>query len=193
MEQKDCPARVGEKIPEFSADAYHQQEIKRIRHSSFKGKWLILVFYPADFTFVCPTELKEFSEHYQSFQKLGAEVLSISTDSVYVHKAWQDSSPTIKKIPFPMLADPTGDICKAFGTYVKGEGISLRATFIVDPEGFIQAMEMHDIRVGRSVTEILRKFQACRFVYENPDEVCPAGWEPGKNTIKPNMDLIGKL
>jgi peroxiredoxin (alkyl hydroperoxide reductase subunit C) len=185
--------KIGQTIPDLTLEAYHQGKIKKIKLSDYKGKWLVLIFYPADFTFICPTELEEAAEYYPEFQKLGAEILSVSTDTVFVHKAWHDHSPSIKKIKFPMLADPTGKLCKEFGTYIEEEGLSLRATFIVNPDGKLVAYEMHDNSIGRSIKETLRKLQAAKFVREHKGQVCPASWEPGKKTLKPSLKLVGKI
>ena len=132
--------KIGEQIPDFELNAYYEGELKKIKLSKYKGKWLILIFYPADYTFICPTELEETAELYPQFQKEGAEVMSVSTDTAFVHKAWHDHSPSIKKIKFPMLADPTGSLCKAFGTYIESEGLSLRGSFIIDPEGTLKTI-----------------------------------------------------
>jgi len=185
--------KVGHQIPDFELKAYHRNEIKDIKLSDYRGKWLVLAFYPADFTFVCPTELEELADYYEEFKKLNAEVLSVSTDTAYVHKAWHDSSPAIKKIEFPMLADTTGALCRAFGTMIEEEGVSLRATFIIDPDGILKSVEIHDNTIGRSAKEILRKLQASKYVREHPGEVCPASREPGKETLKPGLDLVGKI
>ncbi len=185
--------KIGQKITDFEFDAYYNSDVAKQKLSDFKGKWLVLLFYPADFTFICPTELEEAANYYDEFKKAGAEVLSISTDTVYVHKAWHDVSPSIKKIKFPMVADPTGKICKEFGTYIEEAGLSLRGTFIIDPDGILKAYEIHDNSIGRSAKEILRKVQAAKFVRENKGEVCPASWEPGKKTLKPGLDLVGKI
>ena len=184
---------IGKKIPDLELEAFWQNKTKKIKLSDYKGKWLILLFYPADFTFICPTELAEAAENYSQFKKLGAEILSISTDTVFVHKAWHDSSPTIKKIKFPMVADPSGELCRTLGIYIKKEGISLRATFIVNPEGTIKAYEIHDNDIGRNIQEILRKLQAAKFVREHKGQVCPASWKPGKKSLKPGLDLVGKI
>lgn len=185
--------KLGEKIPEIEAKALVGGQEKKIRFSDYKGKWLVLMFYPADFTFVCPTELEEMAGLYGQFQNECAEILSLSTDTVFVHKAWQDHSPAIKKVKFPMLADPGGKICREFGTYIEGEGLSFRATFIIDPDGVLKSMEMNENAVGRSAKETLRKLQACKFVRETKGEVCPASWEPGKKTLKNTLDQVGKL
>ena len=184
---------IGQVVPSFDVDAYHNDEIKKIALSQFRGQWLALIFYPADFTFICPTELEEAAERYEEFRKLGAEVLSVSTDTVYAHKAWHDASPAIGKIRFPMVADPTGKLCRAFGTYIEEAGLSLRGSFIVDPDGVLKALEIHDNSIGRSAGELLRKLQAARFVREHQGEVCPANWKPGAKTLKPSLELVNKI
>lgn len=184
---------INQKIPDFQLEAYHEDKIKKIKLTDYKGEWLLLLLYPADFTFICPTELEEAAEHYKEFQKLGAEILTVSTDTVFSHKAWHDNSPAVKKIKFPMLADPTGNFCKALGAYIEEEGLSLRASFIIDPDGILRASEMHDNGIGRSIKELLRKLQAAKFIREHKGLVCPASWEPGKKTLKPGLDLVGKI
>ena len=185
--------KIGDEIPDITVEAFHENEIKKVKLADQKGKWLILVFYPADFTFVCPTELAELADNYEEFKKLGAEVMSVSVDTVFVHKAWHDQSPAIGKIKYPMLADPTKKMCKEFGTLIKDEGISLRGSFIFNPEGRLVAYEVHDNSIGRSAEELLRKLQAAQHVREHKGEVCPAGWKPGKETLKPGLDLVGKI
>jgi len=184
---------IGAKAPEFETNAYLNDEIKKIKLSDYHGKWVILFFYPADFTFVCPTELGSVADHYNEFKEMNCEVLSVSTDTAFVHKAWHDNSETIKKIKFPMIADPTGKICRDYGTYIKKEGISLRGTFVIDPQGVLKAFEIHDNSIGRSTKELIRKIQAAQFVEKHGDQVCPMDWEPGKETLKPGMDLVGKI
>jgi len=185
--------KIGKEIMDFELDAFHNEETKKIKLSNYKGKWLVLIFYPADFTFICPTELEDAANYYEEFKKLNAEVMSVSTDTVFVHKAWHDQSNAIKKINFPMIADPTGRLCKEFGTYIEEEGLSLRGSFIIDPDGILKAYELHDNSIGRSAKELLRKLQAAKFVKENKGQVCPANWEPGKKTLKPGLDLVGKI
>lgn len=185
--------KIGEKIQDFELDAFQNEEIKKLKISDYKGKWLVFIFYPADFTFICPTELEAMALLYETFKKEGAEVLSISTDTAFSHKAWHDSSKSISKINFPMLADPTGKLCKYFGTYIEEEGLSLRGTFIVDPDGVLKAIDVHDNSIGRSADEILRKLQASKFVREHKGEVCPVNWKPGQKTLKPGVDLVGKI
>lgn len=184
---------INEQAPEFTTEVYHKDEVKKINLKDYKGKWVVLFFYPADFTFICPTELGELADKYDEITKLGAEILSVSTDTAFVHKAWHDTSDTIKKITFPMVADPTGKICKDYGTYIEEEGLSLRGTFIIDPDGVLKAYEIHDNSIGRNTDELIRKIQAAQFVREHGDQVCPANWQPGKKTLKPGLDLVGKI
>lgn len=185
--------KINHKVEDFSAEAYQSEEIKKIKLSDYKGKWVAMIFYPADFTFVCPTELEEMAELYNEFKKLGAEVLSISTDTVFTHKAWHDTSKAVGKIKFPMVADPTGNISRQFGTYIEEEGLSLRGSFIIDSSGVLKAYEIHDNSIGRSAKEFLRKLQAAIFVSKNSGQVCPASWTPGKKTLKPGLNLVGKI
>lgn len=185
--------KIGEKVNDFTMDAYTNDRFKKISLSDYKGKWVVLLFYPADFTFVCPTELAEAADNYEKFRELEAEILSVSTDTVYVHKAWHDQSPSIKKIKYPMLADPTGQVCREFGTYIEGEGLSLRGTFIIDPTGILKCADIHDNSIGRSSAEILRKLQAAKFIAEHKGEACPASWKPGEKTLKPGIKLVGKI
>ncbi len=193
QEQTHPTSFVGTQVPNADLEAFHNNDTIKINPRHYKGKWSILFFYPADFTFVCPTELEDMAEMYETFQELNTEVLSISTDTVFVHKAWYDNSKAIGKIKFPMVADPTGKLCKSLATYIPEEGLSLRATFIVDPEGIIKAYEMHDNSIGRNVKELLRKLQAAQFVAEHGDKVCPANWQPGGDVLTPGLDLVGKL
>lgn len=186
-------AEIGKEIPDIETEAYHEDDIKKIKLSDYRGKWLILFFYPADFTFVCPTELEEMADNYEAFRKLDAEVLSVSTDTVFVHKAWHDTSESIKKITFPMVADPRRILCEVFGTYLEAEGVSLRGTFIIDPDGILRAVEVNDNSIGRSAKELLRKLQAAKFVREHGGKVCPASWQPGDEPLEPGLDLVGKL
>lgn len=185
--------KIGQQIPEMEFEVYHENEFKNVKFSDYKGKWTVLLFYPADFTFVCPTELEEAAEYYSKFKEEGAEIISVSTDTVFTHLAWHESSKAIKKIKYPMAADPTGQLCKEFGTYLEADGLSLRGTFIIDPDGVLKSADIHDNSIGRSTKEILRKVQAAKFVRDNPGLVCPASWEPGKDTLKPGLDLVGKI
>lgn len=186
-------AQIGHPIPDAEVEAFHNEEVKKVKLSDYKGKWLVLFFYPADFTFVCPTELEEMAENYEAIQKLGGEVLSVSTDTVFTHKAWHDTSEAIKKVKFPMLSDSRRELCQMFGTYIPEEGLSLRGTFVADPDGILRIVEINDNSVGRSAKELVRKIQAAKFVREHGGNVCPASWEPGEDTLKPGLDLVGKI
>lgn len=185
--------RIGDEVPDITAEVFHKGEIKNVHLSDFKGKWLILAFYPRDFTFVCPTELEDLAVNYEKFQKEDAEIISVSTDTAYVHLAWHMDSPAIGKVNYPMMADPTGKVCKAFGTYIEEEGVSQRGTFIIDPDGILKAMDIHDNSIGRTAQEILRKLQASRYVREHPGMVCPANWKPGDEAMEETLDKVGKI
>ena len=184
---------INSQVPAFKAQAYHQNSFKTVTDRDLAGKWSIFFFYPADFTFVCPTELVDIAEKYEEFKKMGVEVYSVSTDTHFAHKAWHDSSESIKKINYPMLADPTGALSKAFGVYIEEEGLAYRGTFLVDPDGKIKLAEIHDNGIGRNADELMRKTQAAQFVRNHPNEVCPAKWKPGAQTLKPGLDLVGKI
>jgi peroxiredoxin len=187
---------INSQIPEFSVMAFHDDQFKTVTNSDLKGKWSIFFFYPADFTFVCPTELGDMADKYEKLKGMGVEVYSVSTDTHYVHKAWHDASDTIKKIKFPMLADPTGALSRAFGVYIEdGEdgGLAYRGTFLVNPEGKIKVAEIHDNGIGRNAEEVVRKVQAAQFVASHDGEVCPAKWTPGAATLKPGVNLVGKI
>ncbi len=196
--QTQTTLTIGSTLPEMTLPAYHplkDAEVS-IKTGDYRGKWKIFFFYPADFTFVCPTELEEMAENYEAFQAEGAEVFSVSTDTVFVHKAWHDNSEAIKKIKYPMIADPAGTLSKLFGVYIAtggDAGLALRGTFIVDPEGVLRTIEIHDNSIGRSAKETLRKLKAAKFIAEHGGNVCPASWEPGGATLKPGMDLVGKI
>ncbi len=184
---------VGDTLPDFKFQAFHDGEIKDMSLSQFKGKWVVFFFYPADFTFVCPTELGEMADYYEQFKKEGAEIVSVSTDTVFTHKAWHSKSDTIKKIKFPMAADPTHELSILFNVLIDEEGVSLRGTFIVDPEGKVKAIEINDNSIGRSADELFRKLKASMYVSKNPDQVCPASWKPGSDTLKPGLNLVGEI
>lgn len=184
---------IGKKIEDFKVQAYHNGNFVEVKREDLKGKWSIFFFYPADFTFVCPTELGDLADHYDKFKEVGAEIYSVSEDTHFVHKAWADTTETIGKIKYPMLADPTGKLARMFEVLIEEEGLALRGTFIVDPDGIIQAYEVHQNGIGRNAEELLRKVQAAQFVREHGDEVCPANWTPGAETLTPSLDLVGKL
>ena len=184
---------INKEIAPFSVQAYHSNEFKTVAKEDILGKWSVFFFYPADFTFVCPTELEDLAGKYEQFKALNCEIYSVSTDSHFVHKAWHDASDRIKKIAFPMLADPTHALTKDFEVLIEPDGMAERGTFIVDPEGRIVGYEVTAGSVGRNAEELLRKVQACQFVHEHGDQVCPANWKPGAETLKPSLDLVGML
>ncbi len=180
-------------VPEFKVQAYHDGEFVTVTNEDIKGKWAIFFFYPADFTFVCPTELVDMAEKYDKFKAMGVEVYSVSTDSHFVHKAWHDASEGIRKIKYPMLAYPTGALSRAFGVMIEEDGMAYRGTFVADPEGKIKLVEIQDNNIGRNADELLRKVEAAQFVAAHPGEVCPAKWKQGGETLKPSIDLVGKI
>lgn len=184
---------IGKEVSDFKVQAFAQGGFNLVTKADLLGKWSVFVFYPADFTFVCPTELGDLADHYEEFKKIGCEVYSVSTDSHFVHKAWHDTSDTIKKIQYPMLADPTGKLSRDFDVYIEDEGMALRGSFVINPEGKIVSYEVNANNIGREASELLRKVQAAQFVAEHGDEVCPAKWRPGAETLKPSFDLVGKL
>jgi peroxiredoxin (alkyl hydroperoxide reductase subunit C) len=185
--------QINSSIPDFKVQAYHQDKFITVTQADVLGKWSVFFFYPADFTFVCPTELEDLAEHYAKLKDLGVEVYSVSTDTHFTHKAWHDASASIKKIHFPMLADPSGHLTRAFGVQIEEEGLAYRGTFVVDPEGKLKISEVHDNGIGRNAEELVRKVQAAQYVSTHGGEVCPAKWKPGAKTLKPGVDLVGKL
>jgi peroxiredoxin (alkyl hydroperoxide reductase subunit C) len=184
---------INSKVPDFKVQAYHNDKFVTVSQNDLKGKWSIFFFYPADFTFVCPTELGDMADKYAQFKELGVEVYSVSTDTHFTHKAWHDASDTIKKIQFPMLADPTGHLSRAFGVHIEEEGLAYRGTFLVNPEGKIKLAEVNDNGIGRNADELFRKVQAAQYVASHDGEVCPAKWTPGEKTLKPGLNLVGKI
>ncbi len=184
---------INSTLPEFSVQAYHNDEFVTISSEDLKGRWAILFFYPADFSFICPTELVDMQEKYDEFQAMGVEIFSVSCDSHFVHKAWADASPSIKMIHYPMLADTTGSLARAFGVMGEQTGMAYRGTFVVNPEGVIKIVEIQDNAIGRNADDLLRKVEAAQFVEENSGEVCPAKWKAGAKTITPSIELVGKI
>lgn len=184
---------INSTIKPFKATAYHNGKFIDVTNEDLKGKWSVFVFYPADFTFVCPTELGDLADHYEEFKKLGVEIYSVSTDTHFTHKAWHDTSDTIGKLQYPMLADPTLALSRNFEVLIEEEGLALRGTFVINPEGQIKVMEVHDNGIGRDAKELLRKVQAAQYVASHPGEVCPAKWTPGEESLTPSLDLIGKI
>ena len=184
---------INAKVPEFRVQAYHNGEFVEVSNKDIEGKWAIFFFYPADFTFVCPTELEDLQDKYAKLKEMGVEVYSVSTDSHFVHKAWHDTSERIKKIQYPMLADPTGLLARAFGVMIEEDGMAYRGTFVVNPEGYVKIVEINDNNIGRNADELVRKVEAAQFVASHPGNVCPAKWKQGAETLKPSIDLVGKL
>lgn len=181
------------KIKPFRATAFKQGEFVEITEQDVQDKWAVFFFYPADFTFVCPTELGDLADHYEELQARGVEVYSVSTDTHFTHKAWHDSSETIGKINYPMLGDPMGILTRNFECMRENEGLADRATFVVDPDGVIQAMELTAEGIGRDAEDLLRKVKAAQFVRQHPDQVCPAAWKEGEDTLAPSLDLVGVI
>ncbi len=184
---------INKQIEDFKVQAYHDGDFKEVSLEDVKGKWAVFFFYPADFSFVCPTELADLQDHYAAFQEMNCEVYSVSTDTHFVHKAWADATDTIGQIKYPMLADAAHVLSKQFGVLIEEDGLALRGTFIVNPEGQIKAYEIHDLGIGRNAEELVRKVQAAQFVAEHGDKVCPAKWTPGEDTLEPSLDLVGKI
>ena len=184
---------INKSIPEFTAEAFHNGEFKTITSNDVKGKWSIFLFYPADFTFVCPTELEDMENFYAELQQLGVEVYSVSTDTHFVHKAWHDTSEAIGKITYPMIGDPTGAITRGFEVMIEEEALALRGTFLANPDGIIKVSEVHDLGIGRSAKDMVRKVKAAQYVANHDGEVCPAAWEQGQATLTPSLDLVGKI
>jgi peroxiredoxin len=184
---------INTEIKPFATSAFHNGEFVDVTEADLKGKWSVMFFYPADFTFVCPTELGDLADHYSEFEKLGVEVYSVSTDTHFTHKAWHSSSSTIGKIQYPMLGDATGAISRNFEVMRETQGLADRGTFVIDPEGIIQIMEVTSEGVGRNAVELLRKIKAAQYVAAHPGEVCPAKWEEGEATLAPSLDLVGKI
>lgn len=184
---------IGKEISDFTVQAYAEGAFKEVKKEDILGKWNVFFFYPADFTFVCPTELEDLANKYEEFKAANCEIYSVSCDSHFVHKAWHDASKTIQKIQYPMLADPTGKLARDFEVMIEADGMAERGSFIVNPEGRIVAYEVIAGNVGRNADELFRRVQASQFVAEHGDQVCPAKWQPGAETLKPSLDLVGLL
>ncbi len=184
---------INTEVLPFKAKAFHNGKFIDVSEADLKGKWSVVFFYPADFTFVCPTELGDLADNYAEFSKLGVEIYSVSTDTHFTHKAWHDTSDTIGKIQYPMLADPTGTISRNFGVMIEEAGLAERGTFVIDPQGKIQIIEINAGGIGRDASELLRKVKAAQYVASHPGEVCPAKWKEGDSTLAPSLDLVGKI
>ena len=184
---------INTEIKPFATTAFHNGAFVPVTDADLKGKWSVVFFYPADFTFVCPTELGDLADNYAAFQELGVEIYSVSTDTHFTHKAWHDTSDTISKIQYVMLGDPTGTITRNFDVMIEAAGLADRGTFVVDPEGKIQIVEITAGGIGRNAVELLRKIKAAQYVAAHPGDVCPAKWEEGDDTLAPSLDLVGKI
>jgi len=184
---------IGKEVKPFTAQAYHNGSFIQVTEENLKGKWSVVCFYPADFTFVCPTELEDLQNQYETLKELGVEVYSVSTDTHFTHKAWHDSSAAIGKITYIMIGDPTHVISRNFEVLIEEEGLAERGTFIIDPDGVIQALEINAGGIGRDASTLVNKIKAAQYVRNNPGEVCPAKWQEGTETLKPSLDLVGKI
>ena len=184
---------IGTHILPFKVNGYKNGNFVEVSDNDVLGKWAIFFFYPADFSFVCPTELEDLANHYEELQKLGVEVYSVSTDTHFVHKAWHDDSKAIAKVQYTMLGDPNGALSRNFNALNEESGLAHRATFLVDPQGNIQFYEMTADGIGRNADEMIRKIKASQFIASHPGEVCPAKWEQGEETLAPSIDLVGKI
>ncbi|GAB3412616.1 alkyl hydroperoxide reductase subunit C [Massilia agilis] len=184
---------INTQIKPFKATAYQNGKFIDLTEENFKGTWSVIMFYPADFTFVCPTELEDLANLQPEFAKLGVNVYGASTDTHFAHKAWHDTSEAIKKVNYPLIGDPTGALARNFEVMIEEEGLALRGTFVINPEGQIKVMEVHDNGIGRDASELLRKVKAAQYVANHPGEVCPAKWTEGAATLKPSLDLVGKI
>jgi len=184
---------INTEVLPFNATAFHNGKFVSVSDADLRGKWSVVFFYPADFTFVCPTELGDLADNYAEFRKLGVEIYSVSTDTHFTHKAWHDSSDTIRKIDYVMVGDPTGTISRNFGVMIEEAGLAERGTFVIDPQGKIQIIEINAGGIGRDASELLRKVKAAQYVASHPGEVCPAKWKEGDATLAPSLDLVGKI
>ncbi len=180
-------------VPPFKTQAFHNGKFITVSDETLKGKWSVLIFMPAAFTFNCPTEVEDAADHYAEFQKIGAEVYIVTTDTHFSHKVWHETSPAVGKSKFPLIGDPTHQLTRAFEVHIDEEGLALRGTFIINPKGEIKTMEVHDNAIARDVKETLRKHKAAQYVANNPGQVCPAKWQEGAKTIAPSLDLVGKI
>jgi len=190
---KSHASLINTTVQPFRATAYHEGQFVPVTEADLLGRWSVLFFYPADFTFVCPTELGDLADHHETFRALGVELYGVSTDTHFTHKAWHDHSDTVGKVRYPLVGDPTGALARNFGVMVEEDGLALRGTFVVNPQGVIKLCEIHDNGIGRDARELLRKVQAALYVASHPGEVCPAKWTPGAATLAPSLDLVGKL
>ncbi len=191
--EENTMSLINTQVKPFKANAYQNGKFIEVSEETLKGKWAIIMFYPADFTFVCPTELEDLADHHAEFQKMGVEVYGVSTDTHFAHKAWHDTSEAIKKVQYALIGDPTTTLARNFEVLIEEEGLALRGTFVINPEGQIKIMEVHDNGIGRDASELMRKVKAAQYVAAHPGEVCPAKWTEGAATLTPSLDLVGKI
>jgi peroxiredoxin (alkyl hydroperoxide reductase subunit C) len=184
---------INTSIKPFKANAFHNGKFVTVSDETMKGKWSVVVFMPAAFTFNCPTEVEDAADNYAEFQKAGAEVYIVTTDTQFSHKVWHETSPAVGKAKFPLVGDPTHQLTRAFGVHIDEEGLALRGTFVINPEGVIKTLEIHDNAIARDMKETLRKLKAAQYVANNPGQVCPAKWKDGEKTLKPSIELVGKI
>lgn len=184
---------INTQVPSFKVNAFHNGKFIEVTEESLKGKWSVLIFMPAAFTFNCPTEIEDAANNYAEFQKAGTEVYIVTTDTHFSHKVWHETSPAVGKAQFPLVGDPTHKLTRAFGVHIDEEGLALRGTFIINPEGVIKTLEIHSNEIARDVSETLRKLKAAQFTAANPNQVCPAKWKEGEKTLTPSLDLVGKI
>ena len=193
----EFPLSVGADVPDFKMETYEPSSgsFGEVSLADLKkeGKWTILVFYPADFTFVCPTELADLAEQNGDLEKLGAKVISVSTDTKFAHLAWKNTEKLMENVTYTMGADATGDISRLFGVYDEQTGLALRGTFIINPEGKLVSSEVNFYNVGRNAGELVRKMEANAYLKDHPAEACPARWEPGAKTLEPSEKLVGSV
>lgn len=183
---------INTEVKPFKATAYHQGQFVEVTEADLKGKWSVVFFYPADFTFVCPTELEDLADNYEAFKNLGVEIYGVSTDTHFTHKAWHDTSEAIKN-PIPISRRSNLTLSKNFDVLIESAGLADRGTFVIDPEGKIQIVEINAGGIGRDAQELLRKVKAAQYVHAHPGEVCPAKWKEGEATLAPSIDLVGKI
>ena len=184
---------INTEVQPFKANAFKNGEFITVTDADLKGKWSVVIFMPAAFTFNCPTEIEDAADHYAEFEKAGAQVFIVTTDTHFSHKVWHETSPAVGKAKFAMIGDPTHALSKAFDVLIPEEGLALRGTFIINPDGVIKTMEVHDNAIARDVTETVRKLKAAQYVANHDGEVCPAKWKEGEKTLKPSLELVGKI
>jgi peroxiredoxin len=184
---------INKAVPEFKTQAYHNGKFVEVSNDSLKGRWSVVIFMPAAFTFNCPTEVEDAADNYAEFQAANTEVYIVTTDTHFSHKVWHETSPAVGKAKFPLVGDPTHTLTNAFGVHIPEEGLALRGTFVINPEGVIKTVEIHSNEIARDISETLRKLKAAQYTAANPGQVCPAKWKEGAETIAPSLDLVGKI